>query len=301
MYHKKLVLFLIIAILITCISLSSCFITNTKNDNPYKIKINTPTSEIEGLIAESVILQHAQGNANPYLEIYWKNTTDKSIKHKSKFDFYKKAQGKWISIKKHEDIYMQHNFIIEANNGLTLRYDLWDVNIDETGTYKFETSFWQQFGMEFPNYKYSMEFEVCKIPQINSNLVEVIPTFQVGYTYGEPVLKGYATTINQVVAEDGKHLKDGSVLNVTWYNGTGRDLYTYAEYFRFFKSGAESFSSLPPADTMNKITLQTDDIQTISFKLNGAEILDKGKYTLIACFYTDTGYSYSPAIYFEIQ
>ncbi len=299
--RKTIILIIIIVAVVLQFGTTAYIFTNLKINNPYKIKIHSYTSEIEGLLAENICMQPAVENNNPYLEIQWKNTTDKSINHRCKFSFYKKVDNKWVDVKNDDTNYIQLNNVIEPNNIANLRYDLWNVNVNEVGTYKFETNFWQQLGMEFPTYKYEIELEVRKIPFSKSNLEPVTPYFDPAYTYGKPVLKGYATTLSQNVSEDGKHLDEGSVLNVTWYNGTGRDLNAYAENFRLFKRGADRFSEHPPAETQTKITIPTDGIQTISYDLNGVPVFEKGTYVLVAYFYTDTGYTYSEFVTFTIE
>ena len=300
--YKKPTVFIIILSFVLCLAIGFCFLTTPENNNPYNVKVISHTSENEKLKGEFITLKPAEGTANPYLEIKWSNTDKDSMIHFFDFDLYKKVDKQWENVKSHGDVYIAHSFVMEPNKSLTLRYDLWDVNINETGTYRFQTDFMQHGGLEYPSYDYSIEFEVRKIPEIKSDLVMVSPTFDPAYTHGEARLKCFATTISQVVDEDGEHLKEGSVLNVTVYNGTGRDLHTYAEDYQVSPSGAgQDFKRTPP-DTKNRITIKTDEIKTISLDLSGATPLESGSYFFDVEFYTDTGYRYYSAIpFFNIR
>ncbi|MBQ2943176.1 MAG: hypothetical protein IJD93_00540 [Ruminococcus sp.] len=169
--YKKPAFWITIVAIILCIALSVGFLTNPVENNPYGVKVVDSGSDIEGVSLEFLELEIAEDSEqNPYIEVKWKNKNSESYTCGEEFYVYKYVNGEWVNIRRGDYAFVSIGYIIPEKGSFKHSYDLWNIEIDEVGTYRFESTFLKNKGDTFPTeYKAWIDFEVTKVPDFEEN------------------------------------------------------------------------------------------------------------------------------------
>lgn len=169
--YKKPTFWITIVAVILCIALSVGFLTNPVEHNPYGVKVVDSGSDIEGVSLELLELEIAEDSeSNPYIEVKWKNKNNESYTCGEKFYIYKYINGEWVNIRRGDYAFVTIGYMIPAKGSFKHSYSLWNIEIDEVGTYRFESTYLRDKGDTFPTeYKAWFDFEVTKIPDFEEN------------------------------------------------------------------------------------------------------------------------------------
>lgn len=169
--YKKPAFWITIVAIILCIALSVGFLTNPVENNPYGVKVVDSGSDIEGVSLELLELEIAEDlEQNPYIEVKWKNKNNESYTCGEEFYVYKYVNGEWVNIRRGDYAFVTIGYMIPEKGSFKHSYDLWNIEIDEVGTYRFESTFLRNKGDTFPTeYKAWIDFEVTKVPDFEEN------------------------------------------------------------------------------------------------------------------------------------
>lgn len=169
--YKKPAFWITIVAIILCIALSVGFLTNPVENNPYGVKVVDSGSDIEGVSLELLELEIAEDSEqNPYIEVKWKNKNNESYTCGEEFYVYKYVNGEWVNIRRGDYAFVTIGYMIPEKGSFKHSYDLWNIEIDEVGTYRFESTFLRNKGDTFPTeYKAWIDFEVTKVPDFEEN------------------------------------------------------------------------------------------------------------------------------------
>ncbi len=169
--YKKPAFWISIVAIVLCIALSVGFLTNPVDSDPYGVKVVDSGSDIEGVSLELLELEIAEDlESNPYIEVKWKNQNNESYTCGEPFFIYKYVNGEWVNIRTGDSIFTSIGYSIPANGSFKHKYGLWNIEIDEVGTYRFESTFLRDKGDTYPTeYKAWIDFEVTEIPDFDEN------------------------------------------------------------------------------------------------------------------------------------
>ncbi len=132
--YKKPAFWIICVALIASIVVSACFLTNpkTKTEDITQLKNG---SDLKGVSIN--IVKADFSSIDPYIEIEWKNDTDKDITYGE--EFYIKRKGKDCRVGDYSWADIGH--MVKAGDKSTKRYIVNDMTMPKTGKYCFETYF----------------------------------------------------------------------------------------------------------------------------------------------------------------
>lgn len=160
--YKKPAFWIIIVAIITCIAVAVCFLTNPISNNPYGVTVTKSGSDYEGLSVELKELELT--GENPYIDIKWKNKTDKDFTCGESFTIYKVIEDEYLEDCRDGDhIVFAIGYRIPAHGSFRHEYGLSGLDISEPGTYRF-VSDCSVNGGEYKNYDVWVEFEIKEIP-----------------------------------------------------------------------------------------------------------------------------------------
>ena len=176
--YKKPAFWISIVAIVLCIALSVGFLTNPVDSDPYGVKVVDSGSDIEGVSLELLKLdldEDAEKNAS--IEIKWKNKNKESYTCGEEFYVYKLIDGEWVNIRYGDYAYVTIGYMIPAKGNFKHTYSLWNIEIDEVGKYRFESTFLRDKGDTYPTeYSAWVDFEVTKIPDFDENGYQVTDT-----------------------------------------------------------------------------------------------------------------------------
>ncbi len=221
--YKKPAFWISIVAIVLCIALSVGFLTNPIDNNPYGVKVVDSGSDIEGVSLELTKLEIAEDlESNPYIEAKWKNKNNESYTCGEEFYIYKYVDGEWVNIRQGDYAYVTIGYMIPKNGTFKHKYGLWNIEIDEVGTYRFESTYLRDKGDTFPTqYKAWIDFEVTKIPDFDENGYKV--------TNSNSDREGiYAKIVDLNVTASKPYIE------VMWCNDNDYDI-TCGEYFYIYK------------------------------------------------------------------
>lgn len=169
--YKKPAFWISIVAIVLCIALSVGFLTNPVDSDPYGVKVVDSGSDIEGVSLELLELEIAEDlESNPYIEVKWKNQNNESYTCGEPFFIYKYVNGEWVNIRTGDSIFTSIGYSIPAKGSFKHKYGLWNIEIDEPGTYRFESTFLRDKGDTYPTeYKAWIDFKVTEIPDFDEN------------------------------------------------------------------------------------------------------------------------------------
>ena len=169
--YKKPAFWISIVAIILCVALSVGFLTNPVDNNPYGVKVVDSGSDIEGVSVELMKLdleEDAENNAS--IEIKWKNKNAETYTCGEEFYIYKYIDGEWVNIRTGDYAFVTIGYMIPAKGTFKHTYGLWNIEIDEVGTYRFASTFLRDKGDTYPTeYTAWVDFEVTKIPDFDEN------------------------------------------------------------------------------------------------------------------------------------
>lgn len=222
--YKKPAFWITVVAIILCIALSVCFLTNPVDNNPYGVKVTDSGSDIEGVSLELEELEIAEDlEHNPYIEVKWKNKNNEGYTCGEEFYIYKYVDGEWVNIRRGDYAFVTIGYMIPKYGNFKHTYDLWNIEIDEVGTYRFESTFLRDKGDTYlTEYKAWFDFEVSKIPDFEDNSIKVT-------SYGSD-REGISARITDLNLTANK-----PYIEVMWTNENDRDL-SCSEEFYIYKS-----------------------------------------------------------------
>lgn len=221
--YKKPAFWISIVAIILCIALSIGFLTNPVDRNPYGVKVVASGSDIEGVSLELIELElNEELNDNPYIEVKWNNKNNESYTCGEDFYIYKYIDGEWVNIRRGDHTFVTIGYTIPKNGTFKHSYSLWNIEIDEVGTYRFESTYLRDKGDTYPTqYKAWIDFEVTKLPHFDEN------AFKVNNTYSDR--EGLSAQITDLNLTANK-----PYIEVMWINENDHDI-TCGEYFYIYK------------------------------------------------------------------
>ncbi len=221
--YKKPAFWISIVAIVLCIALSVGFLTNPVDSDPYGVKVVNSGSDIEGVSLKLLELEIAEDlESNPYIEVKWKNENDESYTCGEDFYIYKYIDGEWVNIRQGDYAFITIGYMIPKNGTFKHKYDLWNIEIDEVGTYRFESTFLRDKGDTYPTqYKAWIDFEVTKIPDFDENGYKV--------TKSNSDREGVSAKIVDLNITASK-----PYIEVMWINNNDYDI-TCGEYFYIYK------------------------------------------------------------------
>jgi len=221
--YKKPAFWISIVAIILCIALSIGFLTNPVDRNPYGVKVVASGSDIEGVSLELIELElNEELNDNPYIEVKWNNKNNESYTCGEDFYIYKYIDGEWVNIRRGDHTFVTIGYTIPKNSTFKHSYSLWNIEIDEVGTYRFESTYLRDKGDTYPTqYKAWIDFEVTKLPHFDEN------AFKINNTYSDREgLSAQITDLNLTAKKP--------YIEVMWINENDHDI-TCGEYFYIYK------------------------------------------------------------------
>ncbi len=273
--YKKPAFWISIVAIILCIALSVGFLTNPIDNNPYGVKVVATGSDIEGVCLELLELEIAEDSeSNPYIEVKWKNKNNESYTCGEEFYIYKYVDGEWVNIRSGDYAFVTIGYIIPKNGSFKHRYGLWNIEIDEVGTYRFESTFLRDKGDTFPTeYKAWFDFEVTKIPNFDENGYQVTDTHSDREGISANIVDLNLTAKNPYI-------------EVMWINENNHDI-TCGEYFYIYKlTKGEWVDCRTGEATFEDIAhiIPANGTFTHKYSLKGIDMSSMGTYRFEATF-----------------
>ena len=221
--YKKPAFWISIVAIILCIALSVGFLTNPVDRDPYGVKVVNTGSDIEGVSLELVELELNEDlNDNPYIEVKWNNKNNESYTCGEDFYIYKYVDGEWVNIRRGDYAFVTIGYTIPKNGTFKHTYKLWNIEIDEVGTYRFESTYLRDKGDTNPTqYKAWIDFEVTKLPDFEDNSYKV--------NSSNSSREGISAQITDLNLTANK-----PYIEVMWINENDHDI-TCGEYFYIYK------------------------------------------------------------------
>lgn len=184
--YKKPAFWVTLLCLLLCLAVGFCFLTNPvskkeKKETPesfteYGIKIIDSGSDIEGVSLELLDLDLIKTvDSNGYIEIKWNNQNNESYTCGEPFFIYQQTdtEGEWIDIRTGEYAFNLIGYIIPEKGSYTHKYSLWNIDITEPDTYRFESTFSRNANeTTHTERKVWIDFEITKIPEDIKNQEE---------------------------------------------------------------------------------------------------------------------------------
>ncbi|MBE6738547.1 MAG: hypothetical protein E7566_07870 [Ruminococcaceae bacterium] len=184
--YKKPAFWVILLSLLLCLAIGLCFLTNPvskkeKEEVPasfteYGIKILDSGSDIEGVSLELLDINlRKTADSNGYIEIKWNNENNESYTCGEPFFIYQEIdpESGWVDIRTGESAFTLIGYIIPEEGSYTHKYSLWNIDITEPGTYRFESTFSRNANETFHTERKAwIVFEITKIPEDIKNQSE---------------------------------------------------------------------------------------------------------------------------------
>ena len=191
--YKKSALWISIVAILLCIVLSISFLTTPVSPFKYKFKIINNNSDIPGIEVNIESIFGSDGINNPYIRVRWTNNTDTDYSFQESFKIYKYIDDNWQDTLTTGEINIPQRCKVSAHSFREHNYDLWNIDIQQKGTYILESEFAQTTGdIYYNSYYATVEFEITKLPKLISNWSTVTPE---PILYNNQGIKNYATTI----------------------------------------------------------------------------------------------------------
>lgn len=294
--YKKSALWISITAILLCIALAISFLTNPVSPYKYRFTTINKSSDISGIEVDIESIWGSNGINNPYINIKWINNTDTDYSFSGSFKIYKYTNDNWQDTLTTGEISIPKRFKVSAHSSEEHNYDLWNIDIRQKGTYLLESQFTQTIGdIYYTTYYATVEFKITKVPKPVSNWSAVEPE---QILYNNQGIKNHATTIRQ--CENKNHILDkNSVLNVTWFNGSGRTLTINTAESTLNKNDSNYKYTLNNSEQV--ITMPADSICNVTYNLEGLPPLTDGRYVLRNVFVSESGHQYIERTVFTIS
>ncbi len=273
--YKKPAFWIICVALIASIIASVCLLTNpvTNGKDDLDIKTLSTGSDIEGVSLEIVDLNLEETSTSvPYIEIKWKNENDESYTCGEPFFMYKKVDGEWVNLREGNSVFYMIGYTIPKHGEFTHKFNLWNIEIDEPGEYRFTSHFLRDKGDTTPlQYNAWIDFEVKEIPSPKDYSFAMVEQ-------GNSRAADISLDVVKIHTSG-----DDPFIEIRWNNNTDYDFTVQNEYKLYRHKGGTRWEELDGIhsweDTGNVVP--ANDIFTKKYSLEDFDIggiLENGKY-----------------------
>ncbi|MBQ9742570.1 MAG: hypothetical protein IJV88_02720 [Ruminococcus sp.] len=284
--YKKPAFWISLVAIILCLAAGVCFLTNPLQKGAYGLKITDSGSDYEGLSIDIKDLQLQE--EKPYIEVKWRNKTDKSFTCGESFSLYKiNEEGEFENCRERGmNTFPSIGYSIPARGSFEHQYSLYGVNISEPGTYRFMSGC-SPDGEAYTNYDVWVEFEIKEIPE---NIRAYASPITISSGSSPDAITGEAGPMTLVPSKNGKYIdNDSSCINIVWKNNlSDKKLSTDEHQYTLYKeSNGEWVNCMITGKlyyTSKDCVIAPNEQASISYNLYGNEPMDTGIYKLEAHF-----------------
>lgn len=160
--YKKPAFWIILVAIIACTAVAIGFMTNPvdKEKNAAdNITVLNSGSELGGLSVE--ITDSDFSDFAPYIEIEWKNGSEKDLLFGEEHHFYRKANGEWQDCNESgSSIFHSIGYMLGSGKTFPKRYGIMHLDMSEAGRYRFVSHCSEQGSNADADYEVWIEFEV---------------------------------------------------------------------------------------------------------------------------------------------
>ena len=180
-YKKPATVIVILSVVISIV-IGAAFLTNpkskTEDDVASQIQNQSFFSDYEGISA--IIISADLSAPAPYIEVKYDNSTEKELIYGEMFHIKKFENEAWKDTRKNKE-YIWHTigYYIRPYGVSTKKYYLRDLDMDEAGHYRFETTFGIVGGKAEENYIIQIAFDLKE--KVTENLSFILDPVELVY------------------------------------------------------------------------------------------------------------------------
>lgn len=160
--YKKPAFWIIILAVIACIAVAIGFMTNPVDEEKNaadNINVVNSVSELDGLSVE--IINSDFSDFSPYIEIEWKNDTEKDLLFGEEHRFYREVNGEWQDCNENgSSIFHSIGYMLGSGKTFTKKYGIMHQDMSEAGRYRFVSHCSEQGSNADIEYEVWIEFEI---------------------------------------------------------------------------------------------------------------------------------------------
>lgn len=160
--YKKPAFWIVLIAIIACIAVAIGFMTNPVDEEKNtadNINVVNSSSELDGLSVE--IINSYFSDFSPYIEIEWKNDTEKDLLFGEEHHFYREVNGEWQDCNESgSSIFYSIGYSLDSGKTFPKKYGIMHQDMSEAGKYRFVSRCSEKGSNADIEYEVWIDFEI---------------------------------------------------------------------------------------------------------------------------------------------